>query len=383
MAAPSRWASQAALDAFLRFNPQKQALQEQIAQANQAYKASVAAGAGTAKDTEASVRASIPALQAAFAQAKAATAPTTTLVSQQLAQLPGDTAQYRANQAAAGQTFLANLAASGASAQKTMLERIPRAREGAQFNQLSAHNQLIQQLGQIFGRQQNLGAEAGAYAQGVAEKLEAEAEGRRVTEQGHRETRESAREGHQDVRQTAAENRQQRAETAKEGREAREAIAAEGNRNRREIAQEKGRGGKSGRGFTAPGVETQSPDAHNKARDNIENIRREAYEYRNEHRNYNQAKEDLEHPVPSSVKNKAGKTIQTGEGRKAYPYNAQLKAGLDLAYFGGVGEGTAGLLHNEGFGVGRLGYPIYKAPPQPSPAQRSLGLLQSLGQAFR
>src|SRR5215831_10281790 len=138
-AAPSRWASQAAIDALLRFSPQKQALAEQIAQANATYKATVAAGQGTARETEASVRRALPLLQSAYGQASAATQPGVTLVSNALAQLPADAQQQRANQAAAGSTFLANLAAAGASAQKAMLERSTRAREGAQYGQISAH----------------------------------------------------------------------------------------------------------------------------------------------------------------------------------------------------------------------------------------------------
>src|SRR5215831_16317013 len=184
MAAPSRWARQAALDTLLRFNPQRQALTEQIAQAKGTYGATVKAGRGTAQETEASVKRALPLLTQAYSGANAAMQPGVSLVSQALAALPPEAAQYRANQAASAQTMLANLAQAGAAAKAQMLERSTRAREGAQFSQQSAQRVLSETLRQIFGRQQALQGEAGAFAQSEAEKLANEAEGRRVTERG-------------------------------------------------------------------------------------------------------------------------------------------------------------------------------------------------------
>jgi hypothetical protein len=340
MAAPSRWARQAALDTVLRFNPQRQALSEQIAQAKQTYGATVKAGRGTAQETEASVKRALPLLTQAYSGAGAAMQPGVSLVSQQLAALPPEAAQYRANQAASAQTMLANLAQAGAAAKAQMLERSTRAREGAQFSQQSAQRVLSETLKQIFGRQQALQGEAGAFAQSEAEKLANEAEGRRVTERGQNLTAASARAG----RRVTERGQNITAQTAREGREAKAADKAA--KEAKERAKGKG--------------EWLTPVEHNKARDEIETIRNLAFGYRGQKQNYNQAKQILE----TKLKN-----------RPAYPYSGRLKAGLDLAYFGGVGTGTAGLLHGEKLNLGKLGYPIYR------PQQMSVG--EALRSGFR
>jgi hypothetical protein len=361
MAAPSRWASQAALDTLLRFNPQKQALMEQIKEAQGTYGQTVKAGRTTAKETEASVQRALPQLSQAYGQADIATKPGVTLINQALAQLPPDSAQYRANQAAAGQTFLSNLAGARADAQRMMLERSTRAREGAQFNQQQAGRTLAETLKQLFGKQQALSSEAGAFAQSEAEKLANEAEGRRVTERGQNLTSASAAAG----RATTERGQNLTAQSSREGREAK---ASEAATKRAEKAAAAGK------------PSWLSPVDHNKARNTIEQIRREAYEHRYENLNYGQSQKELEAAVPSSFTNKAGKKEATpGGGRKGYAYNGLLKAGLDLAYFGGIGGGTAGLLHREHLNVGQLGYPMYKAPKQPTGA----AVRQALVQGFR
>src|SRR5215831_1425256 len=357
MAAPSRWASQAAIDALLRFSPQKQALAEQITQAKGVYNASVKAGRVAARETEGSVARNLPRLAAAYGQADVATKPGLTLISNALAQLPPDTAQYRANQAAAGQTFLANLAAARADAQKTMLERGAEAAAGAQYNQRAAGEALTSSLRQLFSKQQSLASEAGLFAQTEAQKLEHEAADIAQRERGSQRTA-----------QTAKEGREQKAREHQQDKELKEW----------EHLHPTPKAG-------AGAGEWLTPVEHNSARDTIEKIRREAYEHRNEGLNYDQSKSELERSVPASVKipekDKAGnvvrdstgkvkeKTVQVPNPRGAYAYNGLLKAGLDLAYFGAIGTGTAGLLHREHLNVGRLGYPMYRAPSASSRAR--------------
>jgi len=332
MAAPSRWASQAALDTLLRFNPQKQALAEQIREAQGTYNTAVRAGRLSARETERGVQRALPQLAQAYAGADLATKPTATLVSQALAALPPDAAQYRANQAANAGTYLANLAGARADAQRLMLERSTRAREGAQSGQAVAAGNLASTLQQIFGKQRALAGEAGAFGQSEQEKLQAEAEGRRVTERGQNLTAASAAAG----RATTERGQNITAATAAAGRAQK---AAEG---------KKGKGKE-----TAPGVKEATPDQYNSAKAEIEKMRHEAFHVLRSTRNlnYEQASEALQQPVKTKVFT-----------RQPYANSGKLRAALDLAYFGGVGGGAASQLHNEGYGLGRLGYPLYRPP---------------------
>jgi hypothetical protein len=334
MAAPSRWASQAALDTLLRFNPQRQQLAEQIKEAQQNYGAQVSAGRTTAKETEASVQRALPLLSQAYSAAGAAAQPGATLVSQALAALPASDAQYRTNQAAMAAQTVANLAKAGASARTTMLERGTRAREGAQFSQLSAQQTLAKTLQQLFGKQRGLSEEAGAFAQSEAEKLAHEAETLEQRETASKRTAASAEAGHK----TTERGQNITAQTAREGREqkAREAK------------------GKPGAKQTAPGVKEATPDQTNKAREDIEKMRHEAYYVRRmgQNMNYEQANQALQNNVKTKAFTRAG-----------YANSGKLRAALDLAYFGGVGEGAIGQLHGEGYGLGRLGYPRYEPGP--------------------
>src|SRR5438445_602930 len=107
MAAPStRWASQAAQDALLRYSPQRSALAQQIREAGENYGSTVRAARSTAKQTEGSVQRALPLLASIFSQADAAKQAGATLVSQDLANLPntGTLANYKAGQAGEAQT---------------------------------------------------------------------------------------------------------------------------------------------------------------------------------------------------------------------------------------------------------------------------------------
>jgi len=344
MARASRWASQAALDALLRFNPQEQSLREQIKEAQGTYNTAVRAGRLGARETQRSVQRALPQLQQAYSAADAASKPGVTLVSQALAGLPPDTAQYRANQAGYGATFAAQLAAARADAQRVMLERGTRASEGAQFGQTQAAGNLASTLQTIFGRQRSLSGERGAFAQADLEKLEHEAETLNQRETASKRTAASAAAGQKSTAQTAREGREQKA------KEHAEDLAQKKWEHEHPSSKAKGAGGYE----IAPGVKEATQDQTNKAKDTIEAIRHEAfYVARASHHSYNQANEMLQNPVP---------TAEGVQGRKGYPANGLLRAGLDLAYFGGVGAGAAQTLHKEGFSLKRLGYPLYRAP---------------------
>lgn len=336
----SRWASQAALDALLRYNPQRAALREQIREAGENYGNTVRAGRVTAKETEASAQRALPQIAQAYSKADAATGAGATLVSSGLAALPGQDS-YKAGQLGEVQQQIANLAKARASSTTAMLDRGVRAREGAQFSQLNAQSTLTRALQTLFNKGQTLSQEQGAFTQSQAEKLAHEAEG---LEQQERASQRSAN--------TSRSNAQLGASTTIRGQNMTAQSSAEGRAQKKwehEHPNKKGGGNE-----TAPGVKEQSVQAHNSARSTIETIRREAYEIRGQRRQYGQAKDYLEHAVPTEK----GET-----GRAAHPYNGLLKAGLDLAYYGGLGAGTIKQLHSEGFGVGKLGYPVYKAPP--------------------
>lgn len=343
MARASRWASQAALDALLRFNPQEQALREQIKEAQGTYNTAVRAGRLGARETQRSVQRALPQLQQAYSAADAASKPGVTLVSQALAALPPQEQQYRANQASYGATFAAQLAAARADAQRIMLERGTRAAEGAQFGQTTAAGNLASTLQTILGRKQSLAGERGAFAQADLEKLEKEAEKMAQSETQSKRTAATAAAGQASTAATAAAGRKQKA------REHQEDLAQKKYEHEHPSPSKRGTGRE-----TAPGVEEQTQTQQNKAKDTIEAIRHEAfYVARASHHSYNEANQMLQNPVP---------TAQGVQGRSGYADNGLLRAGLDLAYFGGIGAGAAGRLHKEGFSLKRLGYPMYHAP---------------------
>jgi hypothetical protein len=323
----TRWASQAAQDALLRYNPQRTALAQQIREAGESYGNTVRAARVTGQETQRAAQRALPAIAKAYSAANAAEQPGATLVSQELA-APGVNPNLRAGASAEVQQAIANLASMRQSGEQTMIDRGVRGREGAQFAQLNAQNTLQRALSQLFSKGQTISQEQGAFAQSEAEKLAHEAETLEQRERASQRTAASAKEGHQ----VTERGQNMTARTARENREAKE-----------------GKG--SGKGYTAPGVKELTVAEHNKARDTIEQIRKEAYEIRGEKQNYNQAKGDLETPIKTKA-----------FSRSAYANNGLLKAGLDLAYFGGIGTGTLKQLHQEGFSIGKLGYPVYRMP---------------------
>jgi hypothetical protein len=334
MAYAGQWASQAAQDALLRFNPQRQALAEMIREAGETYRGTVQAGNVAAKGAEISAKAAMPTLQNIYKQGQVGTQAGVNLLSSGLANLPSNPSlnQYRANELGEAAAQLAAINRQGAGAEAMMAERGPIARQGAQFNALNAQNTLARTLSQLMSKRSTIGAEEALFGQSEAEKLAHEAE-------GVEQRREAAHEGNRTRKEIADENN-----------EIKRQIAAENNATRAAL---KGAGKKQ----TAPGVNEATTDQTNKAREDIEKMRLEAYHLRMNHNlNYNQANEVLQTPVK----------VKGGFSRGAYTNSGKLRAALDLAYFGGVGAGAVAKLHGEGYGLGRLGFTEYHPPAHPA-----------------
>lgn len=337
------------MDALLKFGPQRSALADALRAAQQTYGSTVRAGNATALLTQRAAARAQPQIAAIYSGADAATKAGQTLVSQQLAQLPGVADQYKANQASEVSQTLANLASARAGDEGMLAQQGVSARAGAQFNQTQARGALQQAVSQLISKGQSLSAEQGAFSAAEAQKLAHEAESN--------EQQERASE------RTAATSRA----NSKEGTAQQEAAS-------KRSAAAKGAG-------YVNGVKLQSSSAQQKAADTIGQIRGLAGAILREGHSRADALHLLTQEEPSisksvSERDKNGKPTgvsrsTTIPARKAYAPDALMAAALDEAQFGGVTPATVRRLHAAGYSVKQLGVKVTRGPG-PS-IQRGLG----------
>jgi hypothetical protein len=355
--APSinRFASQAAQDALLKFAPVKGSLAEALQQAKEAYGSTVSAGNSTARLTEQAAKAQEPAIRQIYKGANAAQNAGVTLVNQQLANLPGVTNQYKAEQAAEAQTQLANLLGSKTRDEAMLHQSGVAAREGAQFNQTNARQALQRTLTSLLAKSNTTAQEQGAFAATETEKLAHEAE---VLEQRERASERTAN--------TSTENSKRSTSTSRQN-------AIEGHR----VSEANSLRAHPG---AAGGVKLLSTAEMNKGATTLDAIRNYAKGLAAKGLTRGQLVAELSNgsPAQSVGVNAAGKPVKEGEKASqhikvaavpAYKPDVLMSAALDEVLMGGISKGTVNRLHNAGYSVKALGLRVGAKPKSQQEAE--------------
>lgn len=345
VASSGRWQSRAALDAALKFSPQRSALRESALEARENYANTVGAAKAAATLTQRATMAAKPQIQQIYAGAGAAQQAGTTLVSQALAQLGAGADPFKAAGATESAQQLANLGAASARDQAMLHQQGVAARAGAQFAQTNAQATLQKAIRAIFSKNQSLGAEQGAFAASEAENLAHEAE---KLEQSERQSQRTAATS----RANAVEgNAQQERGSQRTAQTAREKAAAKG---------------------TKPYL--QSPDKQQQAASRIDTLKALAEAGFKEGHNRGQVLSELTTDRPS-LKLGTGGTLP---GRKGYAPDVLMSAALDVAEFGGVSQHTLQRLHERGYSVQHIGVPVLPKGKDPKAAALYTGASRAL-----
>lgn len=204
MAPPSNFASQAGLDALLRYKPQREALAELAQAAKEQYGSSVSAAQSEGQTGMQAAEAAIPATSRIFQQAGAEGGRAQSLVAPQLAGLaPGNPfALANANERAAGSE---RLASSKATALSDLQQRKVAASEIAPFGRQLAGVTLLKELQKLRNREQGIGGSEAASALSETNTLTQDAAKNALTERGQNLGRESAQESSRTSRENARE----------------------------------------------------------------------------------------------------------------------------------------------------------------------------------
>jgi hypothetical protein len=339
----SRFADDAALQALVRYGPEETGLKALAQQARADYGVSVRQAQTTGDLTLAAAKEAIPGVAKIYDSAGLAQARTASLVSPELAALtgPGAATLQRGGALEVAQQ-LGNLRASKASALEDLTTRQVAARQGQQFGVLAARQKFTQDMAKILGQSQGLRQQKGAFTASTLNALEQAALGRAVTKRGQDKTAEAAK---------------ARVRATKRGQDLshQDRVAS---LNQRAAAAAKN---------TLPGGQKLNTAAmHGRVADQVRSLQAVIQEHKGDYKSRAELAHDLLVGVPASTLKKGTIDPNTGKplaadihdpGIPKAPSQLALQAALDIAYNGGVSNGTARALHQRGFSVGVLGLP--------------------------
>jgi hypothetical protein len=347
---PQQWASQAALNALLKYAPQKEALRQLIGEAHNRFHESVSAGEQEGILAQQAARQAEAPTKQIFANARSAGEAGRNLSAPILAALAPNNPfkAAAANEQAAGTERLGQ---SETHALSDLQARSVAAGELPGFSRKQAEAKLTSELAKLLAKQGLLeGSEAGdiqaeigkqrgeanklAEAERIAERRETAAENRSMRQQRTAERGQAGAERRSE--RTAATARDVTRRTSRENTE-------ENNRTRRELAHQKG-----------DEIKPPSRKENNEALHTIAEIGALAGHYRATGKNRQQISEELTKELPGvTVKLKSGGTAKL-KGHKGYQADNLMWAGLDIAEHGGVMPYRLNVLHEEGYDVRTL-----------------------------
>lgn len=170
---PSRWASQAAVQALLRYGPQESALAELQRQAEGTYQTSLAQARGSGDMSVAQIQSAVPQTQAIFDRASRQDQ----LANLFRSQITGGPAGSPADVLAQGSKIeqaqnLSNLGMARGQALNALTERKVAARSGVQYATENARQQFVSDLGKVLQQKADLAGQKGAYTSLTAQQLQ-------------------------------------------------------------------------------------------------------------------------------------------------------------------------------------------------------------------
>lgn len=333
MAAPSKqWASQAKINALLRYSPQREALANLTQEARSQYESSIKGAESSGRLTSQAVEAAKPQVSGVYDRAQASTGGTQSQLAAALAALGPAATGFKAAAATTGAAGQEKEARERASAESGLEAQDVAAKEAPAFARTLANQQLATSLSKIFSSTQNVASNEGAATASELGKLEDEAEGRAVTERGQNLSSQSSAAGRS---QKAAEHQEDLALK-------RDALVGSGAKY---LAQSK----QTAAASTVREIEKEARALHGAGLGRSQLLS----ELTNAHPGTNVVKRD-----------ESGKPIKNSKGEVQYEKAPALKAHDDLLTeaaldsvlgYGRVSRATLAKLHAAGYSVTALG----------------------------
>ncbi len=350
---PSRWASEASLQAFLRFNPEEQGLQELQRTAESGYQTAVRQARGTAQGIGAEIDRAVPAVSKTYDEAGLRQAMTAGLLKQGTGQLGGVANSIQAGigleQAVSGR----QLNQGRATALTDLSSRKVAAKEGEAFAVNNAQSQLTSELTKLLQRKQSLRQEKGAFTALTTGQLQEAARKEAQTLAIAEGQLEQSNRNNLRTTSTSRDNALLKAETS------------------RESAANKARGSRS-----ASGAKLVSPDKHLEWQTDVQQIAQKVRQYKgkldrsaivSKLAKGRDAKSGYAYPNGEPAPDKD--TPQKGTAKKPVPYklgrvapvaaDLRMTAALDVELDGHLSRTTQKALQRAGFKVGDLNLQTY------------------------
>jgi hypothetical protein len=200
-ARPSRWLSQAALQALVRFGPEESGLRAAAREAKGTFHTTVRQADATSRAIRYEVDRARPTVRGNYDQAGLSEARAASVAAPDLAN-PGVPASLRAAVAAEQSGYTQRLAESRAADLTGLSQRRVQAVEGAGFAKSNAQRVLASDLSKLFARAQDVRRERGAFTVATAQQLQTAAERAAAVERNQEAGRAVTRRGqtlsHQD-----------------------------------------------------------------------------------------------------------------------------------------------------------------------------------------
>lgn len=339
----SRWASDAALQALVRYGPETSGLTELARQAQQDRDTTIRQAHGSAASMMGSIDTARPEVAQIYDQAGLDQARTASLLSSQTAGLSGVADPIRAataNEEAQGSRHLTEMRASNLA---DLSNRRVQARSGEQFAVQGAQQRYVQDIAKVLQRRQDLAGEKGAFEASTVNSLEQAYLGRALSSRNSQRTADTARRG-QDL-----------SHADRQASIAQRAAAAAGKRS-------------------ATGTKLLSPDKHLEYQTQIQSIASAAAKYKGklsrhqivqtlttgrpaqtivvDRRNHKQL-------TPTEAKNNPNALPVHLPSIPQYDPDIRMTAALDVALDGHLSRATQKKLAQAGFRIKDLNLPTY------------------------
>jgi hypothetical protein len=332
----NRFINQAALEALVRFGPELSGLKELQREAIMEYATGIKQAHGAARGIVGTIDQARPGVRKIYDDAGVSASKHASMLSGDVAALPGVANSIKAGAQLEGTHALAALRDAQSAALTDLQSRRVAAKEGEAFAVQRAHTELVDSLAKVLGRKQDLRREQGAFTALTARELQQSEQQRqdnlslgrgriRATERGQNVTKRGQTLSHQD------RIRQQNISHA-------DRVAAQ----KQKAANAKGKGN------------WQSKDKHDQWASAIDDITSQANRLLSASR---QAKKPLSRAqLVQALSTGRRPDAKTGDpGRKPYPADLRMSAALDLATGGHLSRETQRRLHARGYSIRALG----------------------------
>jgi hypothetical protein len=345
----NRFINQAALEALVRFGPELSGLKELQREAIMEYATGIKQAHGAARGIVGMIDQARPGVRKIYDDAGVSASKHASMLSGDVAQLPGVANSIKAGAQLEGTHALAALRDAQSAALTDLQSRRVAAKEGEAFAVQRAHTELVDSLAKVLGRKQDLRREQGAFTALTAREL-------RQSEQQRQDNLNIAR-----GRIKATERGQnitKRGQTLSHADRVRQQNISHADR----VAAQKLRAqAKAGKGRSGYGPNGQSQSAHDKFASSVEDMVRIARPW-------------VKHLSRAQIVAKLTKgrpalsTPLKGGGRaslpaiKPMPADLRMSVALDIATSGYVGGRTIRRMRSRGWSVAQMGLPT--KPPR-------------------